>query len=311
MMRIVFMGTSSFAVPSLDLLLANGYDIVAVVTTPDKPQGRGQKVQASPIQQAAAAHGLYILQPTNLKEAGFVHTLRACAPDLQVVVAFRVLPSVVWRLPAAGTFNLHASLLPQYRGAAPIHWALIHGEKETGVTTFFIQEAIDTGDILFQEKVSIADQDTAGSLHEKLKQAGAQLVLKTVQAIEAGNCKAVPQPYIAPALLRQAPKLRSADGQVQWQQPAATVINFIRGLSPRPGAWTRIQNQFIKILAASPTPQIALRPGALQSDGKHYLHIGTQDTAISVTELQVAGRIPMPIRAFLQGHRLCVGQVDG
>lgn len=303
-LRLVFMGTPAFAVPSLEILLHHGYDIAAVVTAPDKPRGRGQKISPSPIKLVAEAHNLPILQPTNLKSPSFLATLRNYQANLQVVVAFRMLPQVVWAMPALGTFNLHASLLPQYRGAAPINWAIIHGEQETGVTTFFIEEMMDTGLILFQEKMPIDEQDTAGTLHERLKHQGAQLVLKTIQAIAQGRYTTSAQPSIPPNLLRKAPKLYRKDCQINWEQDATAILNFIRGLSPHPGAWTILQGNCIKILAARQVVGTKLRPSAIRSDGKHYLYVGAQYEAIAVEQLQPAGKRPMDIQAFLRGRPL-------
>ena len=305
-LRLVFMGTPAFAVPSLEILLRQGYDIAAVVTAPDKPQGRGQKISPSPIKRIAAAHNLPVLQPTDLKSSAFLTSLRRYQANLQVVVAFCMLPRAVWAMPTFGTLNLHASLLPQYRGAAPINWAIIHGEQETGVTTFFIEETMDTGHILLQEKMPIDEQDTAGTLHDRLKHQGAQVVLKTVQAIEQGNYTTRAQPSIAPHLLRKAPKIHQEDCQIDWEQDATAILNFIRGLAPHPGAWTIQQDNRIKILAARQVVAPSLKPGAIRSDGKHYLYIGTQDRAIAIEQLQPAGKKSMDIQAFLRGHRLAM-----
>lgn len=303
-LRLIFMGTPAFAVPSLEILLQHGYDIAAVVTAPDKPQGRGQKINPSPIKCVAAAHHLPVLQPTDLRSPAFLTTLRRYQANLQVVVAFRMLPRAVWDMPTLGTLNLHASLLPQYRGAAPINWAIIHGEQETGVTTFFIEETMDTGHILLQEKTYIDAQDTAGTLHDRLKHQGAQVVLKTVQAIEQGSYTTHAQPSMPPHLLRKAPKLYQEDCRIDWEQDAAVILNFIRGLAPHPGAWTIQQGNRTKILAAKQVEAPNLKPGAIRSDGKHYLHVGTQSWVLAIEQLQPAGKKPMDIQAFLQGHRL-------
>lgn len=303
-LRLVFMGTPAFAVPSLELLLQHGYDIAAVVTAPDKPQGRGQKISSSAIKCVATAHHLPVLQPTDLKSPAFLTTLRRYQANLQVVVAFRMLPRAVWDMPTLGTLNLHASLLPQYRGAAPINWAIIHGEQETGVTTFFIEETMDTGHILLQEKTYIDPQDTAGTLHDRLKHQGAQVVLKTVQAIEQGNYTTHVQPSMPPHLLRKAPKLCQEACRIDWKQDAAVILNFIRGLAPHPGAWTIQQGNRTKILAAKQVEGPNLKPGAIRSDGKHYLHVGTQSGLLAIEQLQPAGKKLMDIQAFLQGHRL-------
>ncbi|MEM7383089.1 MAG: methionyl-tRNA formyltransferase [Bacteroidota bacterium] len=300
------MGTPAFAVPSLEILLHHGYVIAAVVTAPDKPQGRGQKISPSPIKRVAATHNLPVLQPTDLKSPSFLTTLRRYQASLQVVVAFRMLPRVVWAMPTFGTLNLHASLLPQYRGAAPINWAIIHGEQETGVTTFFIEETMDTGHILLQEKMPIDEQDTAGTLHERLKYQGAQLVLKTVQTIEQGNYTTRIQPSIPPHLLRKAPKIYQKDCQIGWGQDATAILNFIRGLAPHPGAWTIQQGNRTKILAARQVGTPNLKPGVVRSDEKHYLHVGTRSGVLAIEQLQPAGKKPMNIQAFLRGHRLAM-----
>ena len=303
-LRLVFIGTPEFAVPSLEILLNHGYDIAAIVTAPDKPQGRAKKIRPSPIKLAAAAHNLPILQPTNLKSPAFLSTLRSYQASLQVVVAFRMLPQVVWSMPDLGTLNLHASLLPQYRGAAPINWAIIHGEQETGVTTFFVEETMDTGHILFQEKEPIDKHDTAGTLYERLKHKGAQLVLKTVQAIERGTYTTSAQQSVPASLLKKAPKIYREDCQISWKQGATAILNFIRGLSPYPGAWTILNGNSNKILAASQVAVSDLSPGAVRSDGKHYLYVGTQHEAIAIEQLQPTGKKPMDIQAFLRGHQI-------
>ncbi|MEM7055910.1 MAG: methionyl-tRNA formyltransferase [Bacteroidota bacterium] len=303
-LRLVFMGTPDFAIPSLEILLNYGYDVAAVVTAPDKPQGRGKSIKPSPIKLAAAAHNLPILEPNNLKSLDFLTTLRSYQASLQVVVAFRVLPQVVWSMPILGTLNLHASLLPQYRGAAPINWAIIHGERETGVTTFFIEEAIDTGHILLQAKEPIDKHDTAGTLYERLKHRGAQLVLKTVQAIEQGTYTTHPQPSIPANLLKKAPKIYRQDCQINWRQGATSIRNFIRGLSPRPGAWTILDGKETKILKTSQVAVTDLGPGVLRSDGQHYLYVGTQREAIAIEQLQPAGKKLMDIQAFLRGYQI-------
>jgi methionyl-tRNA formyltransferase len=305
-LKLIFMGTPAFAVPSLEILFRQGYDIAAVVTAPDKPQGRGQKLSTSPIKQFAIEHQLPILQPENLKDPVFLSALQSYQANLQVVVAFRMLPTAVWVMPSLGTINLHASLLPQYRGAAPINWAIINGEQETGVTTFFIEEAMDTGHILFQAKEPIDALDTAGTLSERLQYKGAQLLLKTVQAVEQETAVASKQPIWAPHLLKKAPKIYKADCQINWNQSTKAITNFIRGLSPYPGAWTLLQGNSIKILTANPVSISNLEPGTMKSDGKHYLYIGTQDGAIAVDSLQAAGKKPLDIASFLRGHRVSV-----
>lgn len=297
------MGTPEFAVPSLDLLIAHGVEVAAVITAPDKPQGRGQQILPSPVKKAALIHGLPVLQPSSLKDEQFLTALRNLEANLQVVVAFRMLPEVVWNMPALGTFNLHASLLPDYRGAAPIHWAIINGETETGVTTFFLQHEIDTGEIIFQEKEPIADDDTAGTLYERLMYKGAGLVLKTVQAIGEGNAHPYAQPRIDQ--IKPAPKIFKEMCEMNFHQSSRALYNFVRGLSPFPGAWTRINNKTYRIykvgiLSASPADAAA----AWTTDNKELLAMKTQDGWISVLELQPEGKKRMDIKEFLRGNKL-------
>src|SRR5689334_10217937 len=235
-LRIIFMGTPEFAVPSLEVLLEAKFNVVAVITAPDKPQGRGQKLMPSPVKECAVKHNIPVLQPTNLKSPEFLEQLKSYNANLQIVVAFRMLPEAVWAMPAIGTFNLHASLLPQYRRAAPINWAIINGEKETGVTTFFLKHEIDTGSIIFQEKEIIHDADDIGSLYERLMKKGSQLVLKTVKAIEAGNYPSTPQPQGIE--IKHAPKIFKETCEINWNQPSKKIVDFVRGLSPYPAAWT-------------------------------------------------------------------------
>ena len=305
-MRIVFMGTPDFAVPSLEILLQNGYDIAAVVTAPDKPGGR-LGVQESAVKKFAVAHHLPILQPEKLRAPGFLEALRACRADLQVVVAFRMLPEVVWNMPPLGTLNLHGSLLPKYRGAAPINWAIINGEAETGVSTFLLRHEIDTGDILFQETLPIGENDTAGDLHDRMMLLGAQLVLRTVQAIERSEARPMPQPD---ALATHAPKIFTETCRIDFARPSADVHNFIRGLSPYPGAWTLLEGKTFKILRSEKGPAAAgntekqPEPGQFMSDGKSYLRIGTLDGYVQVLDLQMEGKRRMSVREFLNGHKL-------
>src|SRR6195952_2091472 len=247
-MRIVFMGTPQFAVASLDALIQAGSDIVGVVTAPDKPAGRGQKVSESAVKQYAVANGLKVLQPEKLKSPEFLADLKALHADLQVVVAFRMLPEVVWDMPAKGTINLHASLLPQYRGAAPINWVLINGEKESGVTTFCLKQEIDTGDILFTEKVTLTGHETAGELHDRLMYKGAGLLVKTVKGVESGMYTENPQHQLVEGVeLKHAPKIFKEDCQIDWKQPAEMVYNLIRGLSPYPTAYTILNEKILKV----------------------------------------------------------------
>ena len=302
--RLIFMGTPVFAVSSLEVLLAGGCSVVAVVTAPDRPRGRGRPLRSSPVKEVAHAHGIPVLQPTNLMDPAFLRELARYQADLQVVVAFRVLPRAVWSMPRLGTVNLHASLLPQYRGAAPIPWAIMHGEQETGVTTFFIEETIDTGHLLFQEKEPIYASDNAGTLHTRLQRKGAQLLLKTVKAIASGNYTSLPQVIPSSILLRKAPKLYKEDGRIDWHQEAEIILNFIRGLSPYPAAWTIWNGLTYKILSATPAtvPLPVLAPGEIYTDGKRYLYVGTRRTPLSITMLQLAGARPMDVPTFLRGR---------
>src|SRR5476651_1097639 len=250
-MRIVFMGTPQFAVASLDELIKAGSDIVGVITAPDKPAGRGQKVSESAVKQYALANDLKVLQPENLKDPAFLEELKSLQADLQVVVAFRMLPEIVWTMPAKGTINLHASLLPQYRGAAPINWVLINGEKESGVTTFFLKHEIDTGDILFTEKVTLSGHETAGDLHDWLMNKGAGLLVKTVKGVESGRYSEHPQLQLAEGVeLKHAPKIHKEDCVIDWNQPAQSIYNKIRGLSPSPTAYTVFNDKILKIFYA-------------------------------------------------------------
>lgn len=303
-MRIIYLGTPDFAVPSLKILLDHGYEVPAVVTAPDKPGGR-QGVQQSAVKVFAAAHGLQVLQPEKLKNPAFLDTLQSLKADLQVVVAFRMLPESVWKMPPLGTLNLHASLLPKYRGAAPINWAVIRGETETGLTTFLLKHEIDTGDILLQERLSIGPDETAGELHDRMMIAGADLVLRTVQAIERRT--AIPQPQPA-GEATHAPKLFTESCQINFSQPAAQVHNFIRGLSPYPGAWTVFDDKVFKILRAqqgeSGAGNEGRLPGTFFSDGKNWLRISTSDGYVEVLELQMEGKRRMAVRDFLNGYRI-------
>ena len=239
------MGTPEFAVPSLEILVANKLNVVAVITAPDKPQGRGQKIAFSPVKEAALKHNIPVLQPTNLKSAEFIATLKSYKADLQIVVAFRMLPELVWSMPVIGTFNLHASLLPHYRGAAPINWAIINGEHETGVTTFFLQQDIDTGSIILQERELIYDHDTASTLYERLKVRGANLVLRTVLSIAEKNYRTIPQPKSG--YFKTAPKIFKETCQINWNHIGKQVRDFVRGLSEYPGAWTTLNGNTYKI----------------------------------------------------------------
>jgi methionyl-tRNA formyltransferase len=306
MMKIVFMGTPDFAVASLNALVEAGFEVAGVVTAADKPAGRGQKLQESAVKQYAVAKGLKVLQPLKLKDPEFIAELSALKTDLQVVVAFRMLPEIVWDMPAKGTINLHASLLPQYRGAAPINHAIINGEKESGVTTFFLKHEIDTGDVIFSEKVAIADDDTAGDLHDKLMNVGAGLLVRTVKAIAEGNYTEQPQPqYNEGVQLKHAPKIFKEHCLIDWNQSASSIYNLIRGLSPYPTAFTKLNDKTLKVFKAELEEQeTGLAPGAFLSDGKTYLKFAAKDGFIKLTDLQYEGKKRMQVDEFLRGMRL-------
>jgi methionyl-tRNA formyltransferase len=305
-MRIVFMGTPQFAVPSLDALVLAGCDIVAVVTAPDKPAGRGQKMSESAVKQYAVANGIPVLQPVKLKDPDFIEQLKAFEADLQVVVAFRMLPEIVWNMPPKGTINLHASLLPQYRGAAPINWVLINGEAESGVTTFFLRHDIDTGNILFTEKVTLSGHETAGELHDRLMYKGAGLLVKTVKGVESGRYNEHPQSQLVEGVeLRHAPKLFKEDCVIDWNQPAETIYNKIRGLSPVPTAYTTLNGKNLKVFRAEfEHTEPGVQPGNFVTDGKTHLKFATPDGFVSLTEVQLEGKKQMGIEEFLRGVRL-------
>jgi methionyl-tRNA formyltransferase len=305
-MRIVFMGTPQFAVAALDELIQAGSNIVGVITAPDKPAGRGQKVSESAVKQYAIANGLKVLQPSNLKDEAFLEDLRALKADLQVVVAFRMLPEAVWNMPPKGTLNLHASLLPQYRGAAPINWVLINGEAESGVTTFFLKHEIDTGDVLFTEKVTLTGNETAGELHDRLMAKGAVLLVKTVKAVESGRYNEHPQSeLLADEELKFAPKLTKELGNIDWNKPTKDIYNLIRGLSPIPTAYTQLNGKVFKIFRAElQDSHPAISPGGFLTDHKTYLKFATRDGFICATDVQLEGKKRMGIEEFLRGVKL-------
>jgi methionyl-tRNA formyltransferase len=300
------MGTPEFAVPSLQILVENDCQVVAVITAPDRPAGRGQKLNESPVKEYAVAHDIPVLQPEKLKNPEFLETLGSFQADLQVVVAFRMLPEVVWAMPRLGTFNLHASLLPNYRGAAPINWAIMNGEPETGLTTFFIEKEIDTGKIIFQEKEPITPDDTAGSLYERMMEKGAALVLRTVRAIAADDYPQVAQPPMQEG--KEAPKLFREICEIDWQQPAAEIRNFVRGLSPYPAAWTTLNGLKCKLFAVSVVekrlPNDSTEPGAYRTDQKTFLHFLAADAWVAVHELQLEGKRRMKIDELLRGFKV-------
>lgn len=310
--RIVFMGTPGFAVESLRALVEGGYRVVGVVTMPDKPAGRGMKLQHSAVKEYALSEGLPLLQPEKLKDPEFLEALRAWKADLQIVVAFRMLPEAVWDMPRLGTFNLHASLLPQYRGAAPINWAIINGEKETGVTTFFLTHEIDTGKIIFQEPVPIAETDTAGTVHDKLMHTGADLVVRTVDALAAGKCEAAEQGsiYSQESELRSAPKIFKETCRIDWNKTPREIYNFVRGLSPYPAAWTELEmpggeTLAMKVFEVSPVDEAhSLRPGTIRTDGKTFMDVAALNGFLRLTSIQPAGKKRMDTEAFLRGRRV-------
>jgi methionyl-tRNA formyltransferase len=311
-LRIVFMGTPDFAVATLRMLVESGYPVVGVVTMPDKPMGKHQSLlQASPVKQYALANGLPLLQPDKLKSPECIEQLRAWHAQLQIVVAFRMLPEMVWNMPPLGTINLHASLLPQYRGAAPINHAIMNGERETGVTTFFLTHEIDTGRILLREKIAIADTDNAGILHNRLMLLGARLMETTLDALRADALHPLPQSAFATGdTLRPAPKIFKDTCRIDWNRPTADVYNFVRGLSPFPGAWTDLRTAGGDMLSLKifETEKIyrphALLAGTIVSDGKTQLDVATADGFLSLITLQQAGKRRMGVADFLRGSRV-------
>jgi methionyl-tRNA formyltransferase len=301
------MGTPEFAVPSLNKLYEAGYDIAAVVTAPDKPAGRGMQLTQSAVKKYAVEKDLQILQPEKLKDPSFIQTLKSLNADIQVVVAFRMLPEIVWNMPPLGTINLHASLLPQYRGAAPINWAIINGEIETGVTTFKLQQQIDTGNILLQEKVKIHPDGTAGTLHDKLQYTGANLLLQTIQQIENGEIEETPQPSIFnlySSTLQTAPKIFNETCQINWDKTTDEIYNLIRGLSPSPTAFTFLNEKKLKIFSAEKEKSTeSNEPGKIITDHKTFLKFAALDGFISLKEVQLEGKKRMQIEDFLRGYR--------
>lgn len=310
-LRIVYMGTPEFAVESLKRLVEGGYNIVGVITMPDKPMGRhGSVLQPSPVKQYAVSQGLKVLQPEKLKNEEFVAELRSLNADLQIVVAFRMLPEVVWSMPRLGTFNLHASLLPQYRGAAPINWAVINGDTETGITTFFLKHEIDTGEIIDQVRVPIADTDNVEVVYERLMRLGGDLVLKTVDAILEGSVKTIPQEELAQVgELRPAPKIFKETCRIDWTIGVKRIYDFVRGLSPYPAAWTELYQEgsdpiMLKIFETEKLfCEHSLAPGTIVTDCKTYFKIASSDGYVNVLSLQLAGKKRMEINDFLRGYR--------
>jgi methionyl-tRNA formyltransferase len=318
--RIVFMGTPEFAVASLDALVQAGFDIAGVITAPDKPAGRGMQVQQSAVKKYAVDHGLHVLQPEKLKNPEFLDQLRSLKADVQVVVAFRMLPEVVWNMPPMGTINLHASLLPNYRGAAPINWAVIEGEKVTGVTTFKLKHEIDTGNVLLQKEIPIGDEETAGELHDRMKTIGGGLLAETIQQLAAGTLTEMQQAHMVGGTeqLKHAPKIFTDTCKIDWNQPVESIYNLIRGLSPYPAAFTSLNGKQLKIFRAAPPPfrggtfpndpagvgsKTGTSPGSHETDGKSYLRFAASDGYIYVTELQLEGKKKMNVEDFLRGFR--------
>lgn len=305
-LKIVFFGTPEFAVTSLDALVSDGFNVAAVVTMPDKPAGRGKKLQMSDVKRYAVEHDLRVMQPAKLRDPEFLEALSAIGADLFIVIAFRMLPEAVWAMPPLGTFNLHASLLPKYRGAAPINHAIINGETETGITTFFLKHEIDTGDMIDQRTISIGEDENAGEIHDRLMTLGAEAVVDTVNAIIGGSLSTRPQPegeFVA------APKIFKDTCRIDWNRPARDLHNFIRGLAPYPAAWTRMTEENgrqsdIKIFSSSAKgipADISLAPGYALVKGKH-LYAGASDSPIEILSLQPAGKRPMPADAFILGY---------
>lgn len=302
-LRIVFFGTPDFAVASLKALVDAGANIVAVVTAPDKPAGRGMQLQACAVKQYALTSNLSVLQPEKLKNPDFINELAALKADLQVVVAFRMLPEAVWNMPPMGTINVHASLLPQYRGAAPINWAIINGEKETGVTTFKLQHEIDTGDILMQKKVVIEPEDNIGSLYEKLMQEGGGLLVETIKGLADGTLKEIPQSSIK-GELKHAPKIFKEDTRIDWNKPVQQIHNLVRGMSPYPAAFTMLHNKFLKLYWSHFELEAhGKEPGIYETDGKTYFRFAAVDGWLYVDELQQEGKKRMSAEDFLRGFR--------
>ncbi len=303
-LRIIFFGTPDFAVASLKALVDAGANIVAVVTAPDKPAGRGMQLQASAVKLYAVTQNLPVLQPEKLKNPDFINELAALKADLHVVVAFRMLPEAVWNMPPMGTINVHASLLPQYRGAAPINWAIINGEKETGVTTFKLKHEIDTGNILMQKKVTILPEDNIGTLYQKLMAEGGSLLVKTVKGLASGTLHELPQSEAASGNIRHAPKIFKEDTKINWNNTAESIHNLIRGMSPVPAAYTILQDKTLKIYTSHfELQQHGNDTGTYDTDGKTYLRFATADGWLYADELQQEGKKRMTVTDFLRGFR--------
>lgn len=304
-LRIVFMGTPEFAVASLDALVQGGFNVVGVITAPDKPAGRGMKLTESPVKKYAVEKGIEVLQPVKLKDPEFINSLSELNADLQVVVAFRMLPEIVWNMPPMGTVNVHGSLLPQYRGAAPINWAVINGEKETGLTTFKLQHSIDTGNILMKEVIPIGEDENAGSVHDRMKEIGAQLLVRTIKGLAEGTITEILQDSVTESELKHAPKIFTETCKIDWNKPVDDIYNLIRGLSPYPGAFTFLNDKMFKIFTASKTLNTdSKQPGLMESDGKTYIRFYGIDGAIDCKEIQLEGKKRMTTEEFLRGYKL-------
>ncbi len=308
-MKIVFMGTPEFAVPSLDILIQNGYDVVGVITATDKRGGRGgKKLLESDVKKYAKEKGLHIMQPKNLKSPEFQEELRALKADIQVVVAFRMLPEAVWNMPPLGTMNVHGSLLPQYRGAAPINWAVVNGETTTGATSFFLKHEIDTGDLLFHAETHIDENETTGELYDRLKYVGADLLLKSIRAVEQGDYSLQMQDN---SLVSHAPKIFHQDCQIDFSQTTKKVHDFIRGMSPFPAAWTTLDEQKLKIFRTEKELLAHNHPfGTVLTDGKKYLKIATADGFVNLLDVQLTKRKRMDIKSFLNGYQIQKFEVE-
>ncbi len=301
------MGTPEFAVASLDAICKGGYGVVGVITAPDRPAGRGMKLTESAVKKYANENGLRVLQPLKLKDPHFLEELRSLNADLQIVVAFRMLPEIVWKMPSMGTVNLHGSLLPQYRGAAPINWAIINGEKETGVTTFKLKQEIDTGDILMQEKFPIGKNETFGEVHDRMKEIGAGVLVQTIEGLVNGSLHEIPQSSIATENLRSAPKIFTDHCRINWSASVQNIHNLVRGLSPVPGAFTSFQGKMFKIFRCEmETGDTAEVSGSFKCDGKTFLKFACQDGYLVVKELQMEGKKKLGIEDFLRGYKINV-----
>lgn len=312
-LRIVFMGTPDFAVASLKALVDGGFNVVGVITMPDKPAGRGYKIQFSPVKQYALEQNIPLLQPERLKNEDFISELKALNADLQIVVAFRMLPEIVWNMPRLGTFNLHASLLPQYRGAAPINWAIINGETETGITTFFLTHEIDTGKVIYQERIAIDSHDNAEIVHDRLMLKGAELVCKTVDAVIDGSAEAIDQGMMVDnsTVLKSAPKIFKETCKIDWSKDVTSIYNFVRGLSPYPSAWSEMKaseestSTTVKIYASEViSEKHNSKIGSIRTDGKRFVEVAAQDGYVRILSLQLAGKKRMNIDEFLRGFKL-------